>query len=108
MTAHDVTRRFKPGDRVRVRDDDPAGHVRTPRYIRGKPGVIERYCGAFNNPEDLAYGGSGLPRQPLYRVRFLQCEVWPDYTGYREDSLDIEVFQHWLQPLTSTSNGGYP
>jgi hypothetical protein len=28
--------------------------------------------GTFGNPESLAYGGDGLPRQPLYLVRFEQ------------------------------------
>jgi len=68
MTADSAAPRFKPGDHVVVRDVDSSGHVRTPAYIRGKRGVVECLCGAFNNPEDLAYG---LPRQPLYRVRFL-------------------------------------
>lgn len=96
MTADSAAPRFKPGDRVVVRDVDSSGHVRTPAYIRGKRGVVERLCGAFNNPEELAYGRPGLPRQPLYRVRFLQHEVWPDYRGHSEDTLDIEIFQHWL------------
>ena len=34
--------RFKPGDRVAVRVADPPGHIRTPWYIRGHTGVIER------------------------------------------------------------------
>ena len=32
--------RFKRGDRVRVKNDFFAGHVRMPGYIRGKPGVV--------------------------------------------------------------------
>jgi nitrile hydratase beta subunit-like protein len=87
-----------PGDRVTVLDADAAGHVRTPAYIRGRSGVVERLCGAFSNPEELAYGRSGSPRQPLYRVRFLQRDVWPDYDGHPEDTLDIEIFEHWITP----------
>ncbi|MFQ5985326.1 MAG: SH3-like domain-containing protein [Alphaproteobacteria bacterium] len=90
--------RFAPGDRVRVHDRHPPGHVRAPFYIRGKSGVIERVCGAFRNPETLAYGGSGLPKQPLYRVRFPQNEVWPDYAGPAQDTVDVEIYQHWLEP----------
>ena len=97
MIADFVVPRFKPGDRVVVRDADSSGHVRTPEYICGKGGVIERLCGAFNNPEELAYGRPGLPRQPLYRVRFLQRDVWTDYKGHPEDTLDIEIFQHWIE-----------
>jgi len=88
---------FRPGDRVRVMKAYPLGHVRTPYYIRGASGVIERLCGAFANPEELAQMRDGLPRRPLYRVRFLQREVWPDYRGARGDVIEIEIFQHWLE-----------
>jgi nitrile hydratase beta subunit-like protein len=90
--------RFKPGDRVRVRKAYPPGHVRTPFYIRGQSGVIAHALGAFANPEELAYARTGLPAQPLYRVRFWQREVWPDYHGPGHDTLDVEIFQHWLDP----------
>jgi nitrile hydratase len=89
--------RFKPGDRIRVRHAAPLGHVRTPWYIRGRAGEIERLCGAFANPEELAYNRDGLPAQPLYRVRFRQREVWPDYAGSDRDTIDVEIYQHWLE-----------
>jgi nitrile hydratase subunit beta len=89
--------RFKPGDTVRVRKAYPLGHIRTPFYIRGHRGVIERICGSFGNPEELAQMRSGEPKQPLYRVRFLQKEVWPDYEGSGEDVLEVEIYQHWLE-----------
>ena len=92
---------FAPGDRVRVRATAPLGHIRTPFYIRGHVGVIERYCGAYPNPEELAQMRDGLPAQPLYRVRFLQSGVWPDYAGRPEDTIDIEIFQHWLEGSNS-------
>ncbi|MFQ5757722.1 MAG: SH3-like domain-containing protein [Acidiferrobacterales bacterium] len=93
-----MTARFTPGDPVAVESRYPTGHCRTPYYVRGKTGVIERICGQFPNPEDLAYGRAGLPRQALYRVRFRQTEIWPDYAGARADSVDIEIFEHWLRP----------
>jgi nitrile hydratase len=88
--------RFSPGDRVRVRAAYPIGHVRTPYYVRGKPGIIERICGSFPNPEELAYARRGLPALPLYRVRFLQRELWPQYAGNPADILEAEIYQHWL------------
>src|SRR6185436_197688 len=79
MTAvaerNEVAARFKPGDAVRVLAAAPLGHVRTPWYIRGHRGVVERICGAFPNPEELAYARTGEPRQPLYRVRFVQKDL---------------------------------
>ena len=89
--------RFKPGDVVRVKKAYPLGHIRTPFYIRGHAGVVERVCGTFGNPEELAQMRSGEPRQPLYRVRFLQNEVWPAYQGNPGDVLEVEIFQHWLE-----------
>jgi hypothetical protein len=41
---------------------------------------------------------NGLPAQPLYRVRFLQKNVWPDYAGPATDVLEVEIYQHWLEP----------
>jgi nitrile hydratase subunit beta len=90
--------KFVPGDAVAVRAIYPVGHVRTPYYIRGKRGVIERLCGVYCNPEELAYARPGLPKQPLYRVRFLQRDVWPEYRGQAADTVDIEIYQHWLEP----------
>ncbi|HMD03017.1 MAG TPA: SH3-like domain-containing protein, partial [Candidatus Baltobacteraceae bacterium] len=74
-----MSARFAPGDAVRVADREPAGHVRTPRYVRGKRGVVERICGAFRNPEELALGIYDGVAGPLYRVRFAQRDLWPDY-----------------------------
>ena len=97
MGAEAATARFRPGDRVRVRTAYPPGHVRTPYYCRGHVGVIERLCGAFANPEELAYNRPGLPAQPLYRVRFEALELWPDYREDPSDVVEIELYQHWLE-----------
>jgi hypothetical protein len=88
---------FKPGDRVRVRAEDRPGHIRTPFYIRGKTGWIERVHGDFLNPESLAYGQDGLPKRPLYLVGFRQAEVWETYDALN-DKLFIDIYEHWLEP----------
>jgi nitrile hydratase subunit beta len=88
---------FQAGERVRVIQAYPLGHVRTPFYIRGKTGIIERYCGSFPNPEELSQMRDGLPRQPLYRVKFRQSELWPDYAGSPHDVVEVEIYQHWLE-----------
>ena len=90
--------KFNVGDRVKVKRGFPPGHRRTPSYIRGKAGEIERICGAFPNPEELAYGFDGEPKRVLYRVRFLQKEVWPDYKGPDRDIIEMEIYEHWLEP----------
>ena len=93
-----MSARFKPGDAVTVRRADPIGHVRTPHYVRGKSGRVERICGEFANPEELAFGRSGLPRRPLYRITFYQRELWPNYRGSARDTVDVEIYEHWLEP----------
>lgn len=93
-----MTHLFQVGDKVRVKRTHPPGHRRTPYYIRGKTGVVERIAGTFANPEELAYGFDGEPRRRLYRVRFSQKEIWPRYDGPAQDTLDLEVFEHWLDP----------
>ena len=93
---------FTAGDRVRVRKVDSQGHIRTPHYIRGKSGVVERFVGYFRNPEELAYGRSGEPKRALYRVRFEQKHVWPDYDGAAADTVDIDIYEHWLLPASES------
>ncbi len=90
--------RFSPGDAVQVHGIRPPGHIRTPHYVRGKTGTIERVCGRFANPEELAFGRDGLPLRPLYRVRFEQAELWPDYQGPAGDAVEVEIYEHWLEP----------
>lgn len=99
--ASAATPAYTRGQRVRVRKVDAPGHIRTPHYIRGKTGEIECFVGYFRNPEELAYGRSGQPLRALYRVRFLQSHVWPDYQGPVCDTLDIDLYEHWLQPVTT-------
>ncbi|MEM6677975.1 MAG: SH3-like domain-containing protein [Pseudomonadota bacterium] len=89
--------RFGPGMVVRIKRGRAPGHVRTPWYLRGKRGRVERLCGDFANPESLAYHGNGLPAQPLYRVRFTMAELWGDEAERPSDTLDVEIYEHWLE-----------
>ena len=103
-----TTPRFKPGDAVIVRQEDLATawtkpHLRTPGYIFGKAGTVERVCGSFDNPELLTIGLAG-PSQPLYRIRFRQSDVWKEYGGHPNDTVDVEVYQPWLEGTTVGAN----
>ena len=82
---------------VRVKPMMPPGHVRTPMYLRGKIGVIERSLGAFPKPEDLAYGNTAQAL-PLHRVRFTMAQVWGADAEAPNDTLDAEIYEHWLEP----------
>ena len=81
---------------MRVSARAHAGHHRTPAYIKGKVGTVEREHGAFTNPETRAYGDDGLPEQALYLVCFDQTDVWAHYRG-RRDRICVDVFEHWLE-----------
>jgi nitrile hydratase len=94
---------FKIGDKVRVRHENYATrwikpHLRTPGYLYGKIGVIERCSGSYPNPEYFAYDNSNSinHQQPLYRVRFNQKSIWNHYEGNPDDTIDVEIYQHWL------------
>jgi len=77
---------FEVGQRVRVRAREHRGHHRTPGYLKGRTGTIERYHGTFTNPETRAYGESGLPEKALYLVRFDE-----------DDRIYADVYEHWLE-----------
>ncbi len=85
-----------PGTPVRIRQMSPPGHIRTPHYLRGKTGQIERVLGPFNNPEQLAYDLTPSQRV-LYRVRFEMAELW-DNAEAPADTLDAEIYEHWIEP----------
>ena len=84
------------GTKVRVKTMTPPGHIRAPFYLRGKTGEIERILGRFKNPEQLAYG---LPASEkiLYRVRFSMAELWGDAAENPTDTVDAEIYDHWLE-----------
>ena len=86
------------GKPVRVKTMMPPGHIRTPAYLRGKSGVIERKIGPFGNPEQQAYGLKG-DACDLFRVRFTMAEVWGDAAERPDDTLEAEIYAHWLEDL---------
>ena len=85
------------GTTVRVLDDWPERrgpcHIRTPHYLRGAEGVVEKHLGAFPNPEDLAFARPAAVLN-LYHVRFVPTTIWPDAGG---DALLVELYESWLE-----------
>ena len=78
---------FERGQRVRVAAREHPGHHRTPGYLKGRVGTVERCHGAFRNPEARAYGDSGLPEKELYLVRFADGHL-----------VYADIYEHWLEP----------
>ena len=83
---------------MRVATHMPPGHVRTPAYLRGKTGWVERTLGPFPNPEERAYRHKGKPL-PLMRVRFTMHEIWGAEAEHPDDTLDAEIYAHWLEEV---------
>ena len=91
-----MTAVLAPGTRVRVRLDWPETrgpcHIRTPHYVRGREGVIERALGWFANPEKLAFARPA-EELALYHVRFDLGRIWPEAGA----ELLVELFETWLE-----------
>ena len=88
---------FAPGDTVRVSGRRNEGHHRTPAYLKGRTGTVERVHRRFLDPETRAYGGDGTPARRLYLVAFDRDVLGPTYDGGPDDRLLVDVFEHWLE-----------
>jgi nitrile hydratase beta subunit len=88
--------RFKPGDRVRTKNINPATHTRLPRYARDKEGVIEAIRGCHVYPDTAAIGAGDQP-QWLYTVVFAGRELWGDDSD-PAITVSIEAFEPYLLP----------
>ncbi|HJM49142.1 MAG TPA: nitrile hydratase subunit beta [Alphaproteobacteria bacterium] len=92
----DIAPRFKPGDAVRARTIEPAGHTRLAGYVRGKQGVVERDHGVFHLPDSRVAGDGDKP-QHIYSVRFRARDLWgPEAAA--QDSLNIDLWDDYLDP----------
>lgn len=89
--------RFSVESPVCIRRAWPPGHVRAPWYLRGCTGIVCRVVGEFGNPEEMAYGRNDGPKLMLYRVRFRQIDIWPNYGGPPQDTLEVEIYENWLE-----------
>jgi nitrile hydratase len=87
------------GTPVVIRKQPPEVHCRTPFYLRGVQGEIAEVRGRFRDPSLLAFHKPGLPMRVLYRVRFKQKDVWPEYKGGPNDTVVADIFEHWIDPI---------
>ena len=95
--------KFNLGEKVRVKSLSQPGHIRTPYFIRGQLGIVETLFGDYPNPEELAYGRSGKPAVPLYCVKFKQRHIWNKYCGEKNDTLLVDIYEHWLEKVNGIS-----
>ncbi len=88
--------RFKPGDRVRTRNINPATHTRLPRYARDKVGEVEANRGCCIYPDSVVTD-IGEDPQWLYTVVFSGRELWGD-DAEASSRISIEAFEPYLLP----------
>jgi nitrile hydratase subunit beta len=94
---------FVKGQAVRIADRLTVGHTRVPSYVRGAQGTIERVLREFLIPEDDAFGRPDGRRLTLYRVRLAARDLWPQYRGATSDEVQLEIYEHWLEPIEEVS-----
>ncbi|MGH7896604.1 MAG: nitrile hydratase subunit beta [Candidatus Binatia bacterium] len=88
--------RFRAGDTVLVRNVNPLGHTRCPRYVRGKRGIIDRVYQPFVLPDANAHGEGEKP-ETVYCVRFDAAELW----GSAEKTaaaVYVDLWESYLEP----------
>ena len=91
-----VPARFAAGDGVIVRNINPVGHTRLPRYARGKQGVVAQDQGVFVFPDMSAHDAGEKP-QHVYSVRFAARELWGPQASER-DALYLDLWDDYLDP----------
>jgi nitrile hydratase subunit beta len=91
------------GTSIIIRKQPPEIHCRTPFYLRGVKGEIAEVRGRFRDPSLLAFHKPGLPMRVLYRVRFKQKDVWPEYKGGPNDTVVADIFEHWIDPIVGVT-----
>lgn len=92
--------RFRSGDRVKVRADYVAGHIRMPGCIRGKTGVVVSESPAYPFPDAHAHGVEAADER-TYDVRFRTEELWPN--SAESALVHVAVFQSYLERVVDAN-----
>lgn len=83
-----VSPKFQIGDRVTVKNHQPAGHTRLTHFVRNKTGVVTIVnAQAWVLPDTRAHN-AGENLQPVYNVTFSSDEIWGDAA---EPNVEIKV-----------------
>jgi nitrile hydratase beta subunit len=83
-----VAPKFKIGDRVKVKNHQPAGHTRLTHFVRNKKGVVSIInAQAWVLPDTRAHN-RGENLQAVYNVTFSSEEIWGDAA---EPNVEIKV-----------------
>ena len=94
--------RFAVGDPIVVRNINPVGHTRLPRYVRGKRGIVARIYGAqgFQDQPTIADDSP----QHVYSVMFEARELWGS-DAETNQRLYIDMWECWMDSEGSDIEG---
>ena len=95
----DVPARFGPNDRVRARNLHPRGHIRQPRYVRGRRGTVVEDHGVYALQDTDPDGRRPRDRRPqhVYSVRFEARELWGERAA-AGDTVYVDLWEDYLEP----------
>ena len=97
LRSVDTPPAFAVGDAVHVRDLDPLGHTRLPRYVRRRTGQVTAIRPAQVLPDSAAHF-KGEDPQHVYSVEFSSRELWgADSEAF---TLSIDMFESYLEAAT--------
>ncbi|WP_433497078.1 nitrile hydratase subunit beta [Sphaerimonospora sp. CA-214678] len=85
---------YQEGDRVLVKNMNPSGHTRCPKYVRNRVGEIAMSHGPQIYPESSS-AGLGADPKPLYTVAFSATELWGD-DGNPRDTIYVDLWEPYL------------
>lgn len=66
-----------------------------PRYVRGRPGVVDLSHGSYELPDESARGVS--KPEPLYTVRFDAIDLWGEQAR-AGDGVRVDLWESYLEP----------
>lgn len=92
-----MAERFAPGAVVRVRLDDPPGHTRAPRYVRGHRGTVLTIHGEHPLPDAVVAGADPADvGEPVYAVRFTADQLFGESTH----GVTVNLWASYLEGAT--------
>jgi len=95
--------RFHAGDEVCVRNINPPGHTRMPRYVRGHTGTVQQLWGWHRFEDQDPPGVMTDQAEPVYSVRFEGSELWGEQAEPNQ-AVYIDMWESYLESPDSLSN----
>lgn len=97
--------RYVVGDSVTVLSDQPVGHTRRARYVRGRTGVVTAQRGTFVYPDTNAARDDESPTH-VYTVKFTAAELWGSEFADLNDVVYVDLWEPYLEPSQTTAGTG--